>query len=59
MCKNKHVDVKNLPYTLSMDLLDAKQARAMSKVCKQAKFCCLAHLQKAKLVARRLMTELI
>ena len=56
-CTNKHVDVKNLPYALSMDLLDTKKTREMSKVCKKARFCCEAHLQKAKLVAARIMSE--
>ena len=52
-CKRKHIDVKNSCHQLTMDMVDLKKVRAMSKTCKRAKFCSAEHLSQAKLRAAK------
>lgn len=54
-CRKFHVDVKNFPFTLTIDELDVSKARPMAKTCCHAKFCSAAHrgFAKLKLATRR------
>ena len=45
--------MKNSCHQLTMDMVDLKKVRAMSKTCKRAKFCSAEHLSQAKLRAAK------